>query len=369
MAEASSHDLFTRYVQTMSLPGEDPDRDLFDSVWRRLKALLVAELRVRGLWTRPPRYLGVLDGASWAEPATLEELTAQCYSFVFVDRLRAIIGHVRMNRTIEALVHVSLRNFVHEKQKENDPIGFKVFRVLRAALESAAAEKQLFLIGGSGRLSSDSIIATNPDGDGRWPSEHELRTEVLGWADVLLPDLVTTRGRGTQRLVQRLHLQLVQLGERGDVVLRFRSLIEPLKAEVRGRWRSMLELEGRPALRNGSEPCDTILDRLLSVEGAQQGFDRLVELTTEQLQNLRVSSRTRSYCVALWRYLVGHAQDTDPGKLPSDRKLSAALGIPRGRIRELYGILEAAVAVAQSSRRSERMGHRGQGRDGNQDEG
>ncbi len=349
MAKADSKYVFTTYVLALSSPPAQPDQELFNAVWGGLEALLVAELRLRGLWTLPPHYLGIVEGLSWSDGASIEELTAQCYSSIFVDRLRALIAHCRVKSTIDGLVRLGVRHFVHDRQKANDPIGFKTFLVVRSAVERAVARGEYFLLGGSDRICNDSLIAADQNGEGRRLFRHDLRAVVLPWIDGLLPDLVTSRGRGIELLARRLADQLVQLKHRGAIVIRFKDLVDPIKTEVRNRWRTMLDLEHEGSTFVESMRAVGSIEPPASAGDENEAFDQLVTRTSHHLRELCLDARTKHYCDALWTYLVEQAQESSSYKLLSDRKLSSNLGIPRGRVREIYGILEVAMADARST--------------------
>src|SRR5215813_11825014 len=92
--------VFTAFV--LGLQGEQtPDADLFHDAWHGLRAALASELKKRGLWQSPPRYLGVCGWERWGSEATsraqsdaLGELVTDCYEFVFVDRLQSLKRHL-----------------------------------------------------------------------------------------------------------------------------------------------------------------------------------------------------------------------------------------------------------------------------------
>src|SRR5262245_46587739 len=90
--------VFTAFVR--SLQGEEtPDADLFHDAWHGLRATLANEMKRRGLWQIPPCYLGVCGWERWDSeepkaspraPGALGELVADCYAFIFVDRLQSL---------------------------------------------------------------------------------------------------------------------------------------------------------------------------------------------------------------------------------------------------------------------------------------
>src|SRR5947199_68635 len=106
-----------------------PDADLFHDAWHGLRAALVQEMKKRGLWQSPPSYLGVYGWESWGSEAlqgsgsartqsALGELVADCYAFIFVDRLQSLKRHLQDKPDIDGLVLLNVRHFLHERGVE-----------------------------------------------------------------------------------------------------------------------------------------------------------------------------------------------------------------------------------------------------------
>ncbi len=127
--------IFTEHVRLLArgtpLPAEH-----FDTLWQALRAVLVSELRKRSLWNTSPAYLGVYGTDSWQRPEALEELLVECYSAAFLRRLRALGAQLRARSSIDGLIFLNVRNFLHDTQKKHDPLGFRIFTVLRAAIRA-----------------------------------------------------------------------------------------------------------------------------------------------------------------------------------------------------------------------------------------
>src|SRR5436309_14649242 len=134
--DAAGARVFTDYVRSLE-PGGEPDPQRLATVRETLRGALRGELRRRGLWNAPPDYLGVYGSEGWED--ALEELLAECYAFVFVDRLRALQAQLRVKPNVDGLVFLNVRHFLHERQKEHDPVGSQVFEVLQSAVRCAVA--------------------------------------------------------------------------------------------------------------------------------------------------------------------------------------------------------------------------------------
>lgn len=349
--------VFTDFVRSLEAHGEPEPRRL--AVVRDvLRAALRGELRRRGLWTAPPGYLGVYGHASWDE--ALEELLAECYAFVFVDRLRSLQAQLRVKPNIDGLVFLNVRHFLHERQKENDPLGAQVFQVLQAAVRGAVAAGELHVLAGDSRIRNETVLGFSPDADPASVAGRDLRAAAARWNDALLPDLVTLRGRREAEVVERLRGCLPDLQAEGVEAFRFKDLIDPLKADVRARWAALLDhAAGEPAIERGED--ETV--RAVRLVRPDTGFEerqlyrRLVACVLAAVERLDVNDKTRSYLSTLWQFLrvqAMGAQEQDEER-PSQRRIGDLLGIPRERLPDLYktlGRLLEACRAANSGKPS-----------------
>jgi hypothetical protein len=353
--------IFTAYVRSLDARGEPPDSGAFQELLAALRRALRAELQKRGLWDAPPSHLGVYGWRRWEEGperGALEELLAECYSFIFLARLRSLQAQLLAKPNIDGLVFLNIRHFLHERQKEHDPLGAQVFEVLQAAVRAAVASGELYILAGDEKIRNDTILGFEPGADPATVIRADLRDMAARWNDELLPDLVTLRGRRQEEVVERLRGRLGDLREDGMAMFRFKDLIDPLKADVRARWAAVLEHgDGEVAVERGiGEP-----PRLLRIVAPdldleeRQAFRRLTGCVLERLASLEVGGKTRRHLERLWQLVRMKAQEAVEGPLsgldrasleelaeeerPSHRKIAEVLEIPRERLPELYRTL------------------------------
>jgi hypothetical protein len=355
---------FTDLVRSIA-EGRPLDEESFGAAWRELGAVLRAELKRRGLWESPPSYLGIFGWGSW-EPAAFDELLAECYTYVFVDRLRSLQAQLKLKPNIEGLVSLSVRHFVHERQKENDPIGSQVFEVLQSAVRRAVEQGELEVTAGDERIRNDSVLAFRPSEISAVPAQdrEKLASLVAAWNDELLPDLVTLRGQKQEEVVQRLCGRLGDLRAEGIEAFRFKDLVDPLKADVRARWAALLDrAQGEPA--PGESPGEVV--RLVPPDTGveeRQVFRKLVDCVLTGIRRLDASEKTRGYLLTLWQFLRVQASDSTEGtpgsfdasllagmddEPPSQRKLAEQLRIPRERLPGLYETLRDLLTKCQAA--------------------
>jgi hypothetical protein len=336
--------VFTDYVRSLEPGGGPPSEEDFERVWAELFRVLAWQLKRRHLWTSPPSYLGIYGWQSWTEKAALEDLAADCYVFVFLDRLRSLKAHAATKPDVEGLVSLYVRQFLHVAQKKQDPLGFKVFDLLRSALRRLLDNGAIHVLKGPENVRNDTVFgfSRGEDPGGAPPSFDGAA--VAAMSDAILPAVVTSR-QTTPEAVERLAAVLSGLPERGVRVFRFRDLVDPVKADVRTRWAKVLEeLRGETAAEFDDENGRTVA-RFVALTRPETDFeerdwiDKLADCVDRGLKRLNVRARTREYLDKLWAFLHGYARDVASAELPSHRKLSELLDIPRERLPELYGTL------------------------------
>jgi hypothetical protein len=331
----STPSVFTAFVGGLQ-GARTPDADLFHDTWHGLRAALVQEMKRRGLWESPPHYLGVCGWERWdsetpgAGPAraqsALGELVADCYAFIFVDRLQSLKRHLLEKPEIDGLVLLNVRHFLHERQRMHDPLGFRVFEMLQAAVEEAVASGDLHVLAGDRKIRNDTFLGFHPTAEPlATPADWERI--VLRWNDELMPDLVTAQTRRLAAVVRRLRELLLELPGLGIEAFRFKDLLDPLKRDARGRWATLLVEEGGEA------------------GAAGQGFEDLARRVSASIERLEADSRTRSQLRTLWHHLWRqHGEEAQEADRPSSyRQLGQRLSIPRERLPGLFDLLRQIV--------------------------
>jgi hypothetical protein len=363
---------FTDHVRALA-SGETLDDRQFATLWRALGAALRRELKRRGLWESTPAFLGVYGGESW-QPAgsvgisvqgPLEELLAECYVYVFVDRLRSLQAQLLVKPNVEGLVTLNLRHFLHERQKRHDPIGFQIFEVVRAAVRAAVGKGELRVLSGDESVRNDTVLGFPRELDRPGSRGGTLASRVARWNDELLPGLVTSRGRRQEEVVEQLGAHLPDLQRWGFLSFRFKDLVDPLKADVRARWAAILELEeGEPVPQHEEGSVQGGVRAVAPDTGIEERelFEKLIDCVLKRLERYETSRKTREYLAVLWQFLRAQASEgtvaapasrldralaaklgeetaADDDETPSLRSLAEKLRIPRERLPGLYRTL------------------------------
>lgn len=342
--------VFTRFLEGLD-PGRPIEAEGFGEAWEALRRLLVTELRRRNLWTLPPACLGVYGSSSWNDDEAVEELVADAFLFIFGERLRPLKAQLRFKPEVEGLVLRSARNFLYEAQKRYDPVGFRVFTVLRAAVRAAVEAGELRAIAGSPAVKRGTVLAFT--GGGPTTREEDpaaadrLAATVRTWNDALLPDLIVARGWEVRPLMARVREHLLRLPLLGFSVFRFQDLVDPLRRDAGARWR---------ALQTESEELDALAVPARNLE-ERESFRRLLDCIDRKIEALAQRARSKEYLRRLQIFLRHHAVETARGTggaqpgggLPSHRRLADLLDVPRERLPGLFATLQQLAAVCRRS--------------------
>jgi len=352
---------FTRFVQEWE-PGREPEPGLAAAMWSAFGRVVRQELRRRSLTQASPQWLGIYGFRGWWEAAgrggPFEDLLAEAYRYVFVERFAALKAQTLAKANIEGVVVASVRHFLHDRQRLHDRLGARLFEVLSLAVRRAVARGDLAVVAGPAKIGSSTALAV---GERAWSADlagpQALSAIVRRWNDELLPDLVTASRADKRRLIEELASRLASLELAGVATFRFGDLITPLKADVRQRWAALLapaeeeppddeDARGFRRLRRSFEP--TFEDQVIAADR----FAKLIDCVDRAIDASPASERTRDYLRLLLLFLRAFAADEDEGardegggadgeQLPSFRRLADHLKIPRERFKELMATLKS----------------------------
>ena len=366
-AVARERTVFSDYISALITAREPPSPQLVEDVLGSLWIALRGELRRKGLWHQPPSYLGVYGWTSWREavaatfqaggcPGAAWELVVECFKYIFIDRHRYLARQLEVKPDVEGLVYRNVRNFLYDTQRKHDPLGFRVFMVARAAVLTAVGEGELAILSGDPKVRNGTVLGSEA-GEAVSGTKANLEDIVRTWNDILLPDLITARGRHQDKVTAVLRSLLADLPAQGVVRWRFQALVEPLKHDVRARWSSIWErAAGSTAVEAGEGGRSRIVRRIGPSTRFEDrdAFRALAACVTASMSRLEESPATLHYLAILWRFLrifatdfAGQQQDLGgaprelvmAGDLPSRRQLAEELGIPRNRMPRLFELL------------------------------
>ena len=361
MAAKKPEQPYSDFLTSLDRHGEPPSSGALERVLKGLRHDLKVEIRRRGLWDKSPRVLGMVGFERWDRwgfhsdldgegQEALDELSVDCYVYIFVTRLRSLLGQLETKGNVEGLVKRSVRNFVHDSQRKHDPLGFRVYKVFRRAVEQSVKERRLFILEEHRRLCNDTLLGFHPQA--RMQQERDegadLTDAVTRWNDALLPDLMTAQGSQLKSVVETFQQKLLGLETEGVGSFRCRDVMDPLKSDARQRWATVWSRgDGRSLIGDHGSPMP------LQVGVGSEGFQALSSCVGRRLSKFQGQQRTRNHLLKLWDYLKQYALadlngegpvswDIVEEKLPSHRELAKTLNIPRDRFPELYETIRQA---------------------------
>ncbi len=339
---------FTEYVRGLTA---DPagDAEHFAALLKALRPLLVYELRRSGLWDVAPRYLGVHNtGEEWTTEA-VDELLADGYVYVFVDRQWGLRRRVRLRSDVGDLVARGVRNFLHDTRKRHDPLGYRIYELLHQAVGRLVATRRFEISEGDPRLRHDTLLASPQSGEYSLALSAALRPSVVDVVEHLLEDLVASWGRS--ELVDELTERLDQLPRDGVLAFRFGELVALMTEEVRSRWYTRQRNLGEDVGEDvGDDDVELVALAHIEDDVSRQSLQQLLECVANGIDRLSRSQKTRDYLGRLWLYLRGWAVEhpAPSERVPSDSRMSKVLGIPRNRIPRLRTTLGKQVIRCRS---------------------
>ncbi|MCP3962358.1 MAG: hypothetical protein GY719_31330 [bacterium] len=358
---------FSEFICSLDSEGESsqPSQPSFDAFLKRLGAALRGEVRRRGLWDRPPRYLGVV-GRKWADEDAFEELLADCLLFI-VKRLRSLLRQSQEGSNIDGLIVLDIRHFLHTAQQKNDPVGSRVYEVLVSAVKRSMNDDKLHLLAsdtegvGEGRkektgakIGRSSVLCFTPRPDFRPDVRVDLIQRVEAWSSYLFPDLVTAWH--TSGVVARLEACICRLQDEGVEAFRFGDLMDCLRDNVRGWLGTVRLVSAGPLAREDTDHDLAMIVQMVFPDREfedRQSFRKMRSCVIQRLESLEESLGTQDYLLKLWLFLLSYAAESseigDEDKPPSALKLSQILSIPRNRILGLKETLGRLVRHCQDA--------------------
>jgi hypothetical protein len=339
---------FTDYVRSLQ-SGEEPNPATFQAAWDKLWRILRLELRRRGLSEAPPRLLGIDGHPSWTPVAggPLWELCGDAFLSVLVERLPGLKALAEKLEHIEGIVVGYIRYFLHDRQRQTDPLGYRIFKILWAAVQLLVGKGALYLLQGNPKIRNDTILGVAPGTDPEEAKERDFTEDVTAWDSELLTELVMAPPRELEVLIQKLADLVDQLGV---PAFRFGDLIRALQQEVGGRWQAMQRSgEGETGFEEGDGDRQEVV-RLVRPEGTVEGqldFLKLWECVSKGLLQPGKTKPTQRHLRQLWVFIRYWVAVIGEDQLPPHRELERLLKVPRKEIPRLLEILRKLLEICR----------------------
>ncbi len=344
--------LYTQYLSTLPTDGSPPNEALAIEVLALLRRDLIRELKRRGLLSLPPTLLGI-PGSSWDQDA-LDELVHEAYLHIFHERLNNLRPQLKVHDIIDGLVVLNLKHFLTQLQRQTDPVGYRVYELLAAAIKKTLKSNQIHILSNEDKIRNTSIFGFDPHTDPQKAAEaSDLEALVTTWTKDLLPDLITARSRAVTRVINSLRDAILLLEAAGIKAFRFGDLVQPLKRDVRRRWAAAWDLDAGETAAELGDAGVAAMVRVVQPDDYDDGrsLEWLLECVPSSIHQRDDRPKNREALWKLWEYIRGFTLGSDPSrdgrKLPSFSALGELLGIYRERIPRLLKILQALVEACR----------------------
>jgi hypothetical protein len=331
--------VFTEHVRHFNT-GSDPA----EKVLPELGKLLRQRMRRRNLLSAPPSYLGY-DPRSWDAPGAFEDIVADCYVFAVLARLKGLRNQLRVRANIDGMIVRNVDNFLLERQRHHDPVGYAVFGNVEGAACRAEAAGELAVEGRNrGRLHNPSLLRLDQTKPSAEPAESQTLQEALeqapGW-DQAVPSLAATTEEGQAWVAQFIH----RLRDAGVAAVRCGDLVAVLAGRTRESWASRHAIPREFLAYEGDDELGTLVRMVCPDQTLEDRdrWERLKEKMARRIEGLDRQQRVRERLTQVFAGLVQLIEEGDSGP-PKQAELIDRLGVARATLsddfRILKGILE-----------------------------
>lgn len=320
-----------------------PNSDPTGQVLAALERLLRQRMKEKNLMSAPPEYLGYPEHADWRVRGAFEDIVSDCYIYAIAQRITALQNQLRIKPNVDGLIHRNVANFLLERQRKQDPIGYAVFRNVRGAAQDAAAAEEIGLenLDRRGKFCNQTILRLggNPSAAPATHDQIQARLEAAeGWADIVRWLTETTEKgrdwvRGFLRGFPAAGITSVVCGD----------LVEVVAARIRSDWRARHAERSSELAREGDDEFATTVRMFWPDEGieARERWEQLKRIILERIAGLNLQDRVRKRLAVVFDALVRAVESG--GAPPSQTELSEQTGIKRATLSDDMRVLRENV--------------------------
>lgn len=331
--------VLTEHVRTFG-PASDPTGQVLPA----LERLLRYRMRQKNLLSAPPEFLGYPAVANWSVPDAFEDIVVDCYIFAIAQRITALQNQLRIKPNVDGLISRNAANFLLERQRKHDPIGYAVFGNVRGAAQDVAAAEEIGLENlDRGKLCSQSILRLGGSPSAAPATRDQIRARLdvaSGWADTVRWLTETTEeGRDWVRGFLR---GFPAAGITGVVC---GDLVEVVAARVRSDWRVRHAAPSSELAREGDDEFATTVRMVWPDEGieARERWEQLKRVIPERIAGLDRQTRVRERLAIVFDALV-RAIESGGAAPPNQADLIERTGIPRATLSDDMRVLREIVS-------------------------
>ncbi len=334
--------LLVRHIRTVK-PGDPLRIPLLTEVRTMLQWLM----RSRALIEQPPSLLGYGDHASWNADALLT-LAFEAYQFAILDRLTSLRAYGERPDVawdplrIKWTVRRNLANFLTERQRDHDPIGWGTFQNLKAAIQLLARDQRVSLVfGDSGCLDNATVVhfGAAPVGEDRLSRQELMDCRAFTVAcSELAGDLDRVRGKTQEALAGA----LMVLADARVTAVSVGTLANELKRLARQQRQQLDPLQDGQTVVPQKGSDEDSLEYVVAVapndpptsEDSELAASLLSDHLCQTIDAADMQTRTRAGLHRLLDEIRAWARDDHDGT-PSVTDLTQRTGLARSTVQDL----------------------------------
>jgi hypothetical protein len=295
------------------------------------------------LLSASPGILGYHALPSWSVPSAFEDIVVDCYVFAIAQRIARLQHHLKSKPNVDGLISRNVANFLIERQRKKDPIGYAVFGNVKGAVLNAAEVKEFEIDNlDRGRFCSQSIVRLGGGAAAIPATRDQIKQRLemaLGWTGVVQSLTENTvEGRiwvlSFLRGFTAVGLSAVECGD----------LVEVLATRVRAEWRTRHADPSSELAREGDDEFAMTVRMVWPDEGieAKERWELLKRVIPERIAGLERQDRVRERLASVFNALV-QAIESGEGDPPSQAEMTEKTGIPRATLSDDFRLLREIV--------------------------
>ena len=310
-----------------------------------LAQFLHAEMRRRGLWMAPPKWLGVeyLGVNSWnSDPDAFTDLLFDCYVYIF-KRLKSLRNqleaHDKIN--IDGLIALNIKHFLTEKQSYENPQGYAIGSNVKTAV-LFAIDNQI-LTTNTEKLGKETVLTFSSASSQNPISEKTLLSVLRCQTD--LPKVRDSLLTKSQSAVKKINEIIGQLAENGITSFRYSDLMKMTKEEVQSGWQMPETNFAVETDSNGNIQIVKLTQDGTIYNELRQGMAVLFKQIEEEIEGLNHHSALKRKIKKVFQGMVSLIE---AGETPSQVELVRILGdIPRNTVSRIMTILRKETSLPE----------------------
>ncbi len=331
--------VLTEHVRTF-----DAASDPAGQVLPALERVLRNRMRQKNLLSSPPEYLGYPGVPSWDVPNAFEDIVVDCYIFAIAQRVAALRNQLKIKPNVDGLIARNVKNFLLERQRRYDPIGYAVFGNVQGAAREAAAAKVLVIENlDRGKIYNETILRFEGGLPGASPASPDLIQDAVkgatGWEEVIR-HLTETTEEGREWVLGLIR----QLRGAGIAAVRCGDLVATVAGRVRAGWAARHAVPSADLGREGEDEYEATVRMVWPEEGleARERWERLKRVIQDRIAHLDRQERVRVRLAGVFAALVQAVEEGGPAP-PTQTELIERTGVARATLSDDFRLLREII--------------------------